>query len=129
MLYRQLRGYISSKAATLIEGVAWVQDGRSDTKMRMCPKCRLITADDAACVECGWNAWSQTSSDTGLTAQYSATLQYLSLFSAGLFAASFLIAFMTRHGSTAIPALAAGLFTAGVVADVFLVWVIYRASA
>ena len=59
----------------------------------------------------------------------SSSLRYMSLFSAAMFAASFIVVFSMKPGATFIPAVAAGLFAAGFVADVFLVWLIYRAAA
>ena len=97
--------------------------------MRICPNCRLITADERRCAECGWNIESSTDRAVSVAHRYTSSLRYMSLFSAAMFAASFIVAFSMKPGATYIPAFAAGLFAAGFVADVFLVWLIYRAAA
>ena len=93
----------------------------------MCPKCRLITADQSTCAECGWDlsAGTPVSAPAG---NYAARLQALTIFSAVMFLGALVVAFSVTPGDTTSAALAGGLFAAGLIADLFLVHLIYRAA-
>lgn len=96
--------------------------------MRICPQCRLITADEPTCRECGWNLARARSAGPPLSARHADALEYLVIFTAVLFGAGLLAAFSTRRGDQFMPAVSAGLFVAGVIADFFLVWLIHRTA-
>ena len=96
--------------------------------MRMCPKCRLITADGSTCVECGWNPARGSTAEGLPSGTYAGRLQALMVFTAVMFIAATVIAFSVRRGDSVGPALAGGFFGAGLIADVFLVRLIYQAA-
>jgi hypothetical protein len=96
--------------------------------MRMCPKCRLITADDSACAECGWNLAHGSRADDSPAGTYVGRLQALMTFTAVMFMAATVVAFSVSPGDSVRPALAGGLFAAGLIADLFLVRLIYQAA-
>jgi hypothetical protein len=96
--------------------------------MRMCPKCRLITADAATCAECGWDLSATPPISGSLAGSYAARLQSLMIFSAVMFASGFVTAFSVTSADPTGPALAGGFFGAAIIADFFLLRLIYRAA-
>ena len=96
--------------------------------MRMCPKCRLVTADDRTCAECGWNLSSGYPASSAAAGNFPERLKALAIFSAVMFIAAFAVALSVTRGDSARSALAGGLFGAGLIADLFLVRLIYRAA-
>jgi hypothetical protein len=96
--------------------------------MRMCPKCRLITADAATCAECGWDLTGASPVSGSLAGSYAARLQSLMIFCAVMFAAGFVTAFSVTSADPTMPALAGGFFGAAIIGDVFLLRLIYRAA-
>jgi hypothetical protein len=99
--------------------------------MRMCPKCRLIASDDPVCPECGWNiaAGGVTGPASDLALRYAEYLQYMTLFTALMFGASLIASFSTTHGNQFLPAVSMGLLATGVIADAFLLLLIYKTAA
>lgn len=99
--------------------------------MRICPKCRLIASDDPVCPECGWNvaAPGAAGPPPPLAARYAETLQYMAIFTALMFGASFIGAFMTTRGNHFMPAVSLGLLVAGLIADGFLLLLINRTAS
>ncbi len=99
--------------------------------MRICPKCRLIASDDPVCPECGWNV--ATGGVTGpaseRAARYAEHLQYMVLFTALMFGASLIVSFATTRGNQFLPAVSMGLLIIGLIADVFLLLLIYKTAA
>ena len=96
--------------------------------MRMCPKCRLITADAATCAECGWDLGTPAPASGSLAGSYAARLQSLMIFSSVMFVSGFLTAFSVTSADPTGPALAGGFFGAAFIADFFLLRLIYRAA-
>jgi hypothetical protein len=96
--------------------------------MRICPKCRLITADGSTCAECGWNPARGSIVDALPNGTYAGRLQALMVFTAVMFIASTVVAFSVTRGDSVGPALAGGLLGAGLIADAFLVRLIYQAA-
>jgi rRNA maturation protein Nop10 len=96
--------------------------------MRMCPKCRLVTSDDKVCAECGWNLGGTIPSGSSPAQTYAEHLQSLTIFSAVMFVAAFAFSFSVTHGDLMGPPMAGGLFAAGLIADLFLLRLIYRAA-
>ncbi len=96
--------------------------------MRMCPKCRLITADAATCAECGWDLGTAPPVSGSLAGSYAARLQSLMIFSAVMFVSGFVTAFSVASADPTGPALAGGFFGAAIIADFFLLRLIYRAA-
>jgi hypothetical protein len=96
--------------------------------MRICPKCRLITADGSTCAECGWNPARGSTADGSPAGTYAGRLQALMLFTAVMFIAATVTAFSVSHGDSVGPALAGGFLGAGLIADVFLMRLIYQAA-
>jgi hypothetical protein len=96
--------------------------------MRMCPKCRLITADAATCAECGWDLTGVVATSGSLAGTYAARLQSLMVFTAVMFALGFVTAFSVTDADPTGPALAGGFFGAALIADFFLLRLIYRAA-
>ena len=96
--------------------------------MRMCPKCRLITADASTCAECGWDLRATPPASGSLAGNYATRLQSLMIFSAVMFAAGFVTAFSVTSADPTGPALAGGFFGAALIADGFLLRLIYRAA-
>jgi hypothetical protein len=99
--------------------------------MRICPRCRLIAADDPVCPECGWNvaASGAAGRPPALAARYAENLQYMSVFTALMFGASLIGALATTRGNQFMPAVSIGLLVAGLIADVFLLLLINRTAA
>jgi hypothetical protein len=99
--------------------------------MRMCPKCRLIASDDPVCPECGWNiaAGGVTGPASDLALRYAEYLQYMTLFTALMFGASLIASFSTTHGNQFLPAVSMGLLATAVIADAFLLLLIYKTAA
>jgi len=99
--------------------------------MRICPKCRLIASDDPVCPECGWNVATGdvTGPASDLALRYAETLQYLAVFTALMFGASLLVSFATTRGNQFLPAVSMGLLVTGLIADAFLVLLIYKTAA
>jgi hypothetical protein len=97
--------------------------------MRICPKCRLIAADDPLCPECGWNIAGQASIRPSPAARYAEILQHMVVFTALMFGASLVGAFATTRGNHFMPAVSTGLLAAGLIADVLLVLLIHRTAA
>jgi hypothetical protein len=95
--------------------------------MRICPKCRLITSDDAVCAECGWGL-APRSGDAHIAPSQARSLQSLALFSAAMFSSAFFLAFLSTHGNSIVPAMSGGIFTAGIIADLWLIRLIYQAA-
>jgi len=99
--------------------------------MRICPQCRLIASDDPVCPECGWNV--ATGGVTGPAAEraarYAEHLQYMVLFTALMFGASLIVSFATTRGNQFLPAVSMGLLVTGLIADVFLLLLIYKTAA
>jgi hypothetical protein len=95
--------------------------------MRICPKCRLITDDRPVCAECGWNLQGgQAVKDVGA---YSARhLRAMVWFIAVMFVAALVVSFTVMHTGRWGPAMAGGLFGAGLIADLLLLRIIYRAA-
>jgi hypothetical protein len=96
--------------------------------MRMCPKCRLVTADDRTCAECGWNPSSGYPASGAAGDTFAERLKALTIFSAVMFVAAFAVSLSVTRGDSARAALAGGLFGTGLIADLFLVRLIYRAA-
>ena len=96
--------------------------------MRMCPKCRLVTADDRTCAECGWNLSSGYPVSGEAAGNFAERLKALTIFSAVMFIAAFVVSLSVTGGDSVRPALAGGLFGAGLIADLFLVRFIYHAA-
>jgi len=96
--------------------------------MRMSPKCRLVTADDRTCAECGWNLSSGYPASGEAAGNFAERLKALTIFSAVMFIAAFVVSLSVTGGDSVRPALAGGLFGAGLIADLFLVRFIYRAA-
>jgi hypothetical protein len=99
-----------------------------ETSMRMCPKCRLITADDQVCAECGWNPADATRAASPSAQAYAEHLRLLTVFSAVMFVAAFVFSMSVTHGDLVRPPMAGGLFVIGLIADIFLLRLIYRAA-
>ncbi len=103
--------------------------GYNTTAMRMCPKCRLIAADNPICPECGWNIATRGVAPSPLAMRYAEKLQYMAVFTALMFGASLIGAFATTRGSHFMPAVSIGLLVTGLIADVFLILLINRTAA
>lgn len=97
--------------------------------MRMCPKCRLITANDQTCAECGWNLSDGYPTSDTAAGNYAERLKALTIFSAVMFSTALVVSFSVPRGDSVWPALAGGLFGAGLIADFFLLRLIYRGAA
>ena len=99
--------------------------------MRICPKCRLIASDDPVCPECGWNiaAGGVAGPASDLARRYAEHLQYMALFTALMFGASLIVSFATTRGNQFLPAIAIGLLVTGLIADAFLLLLIYKTAA
>ncbi len=99
--------------------------------MRVCPQCRLIVPDDPVCLECGSNvaASGVTRPATERAASYAEHLQYMAVFTALMFGASLIVSFATTHGNQFLPAVSMGLLVTGLIADVFLLLLIYKTAA
>jgi hypothetical protein len=102
-----------------------------DLAMRICPKCRLITSDDPVCTECGWHivAGVGTRPPSDLALRCAEHLQYMAVFSALMFGASLIVSFATTRGNQFLPAVSTGLLVAGLIADAFLLLLIYKTAA
>src|SRR5688572_16314029 len=96
--------------------------------MRMCPKCRLITADASTCAECGWDLTTVAPVGGSVAGNYAARLQSLMIFTSVMFAAGFVTAFSVTSADPTGPALAGGFFGAAIIADFFLLRLVYRAA-
>lgn len=96
--------------------------------MRICTHCRLITSDAPICAECGWGLTTKPAVHSQIAPSQARSLQSLTLFSAVMFGTAFVLAFLTTHGNQIIPAMSGGIFTAGIIADLFLIRLIYRAA-
>jgi hypothetical protein len=96
--------------------------------VRMCPKCRLITSSDPVCAECGWSVAAAGPAGADLAPSQARLLQSLVLFSAAMFGTALVLAFMTTQGNRIIPDLSGGIFTAGLIADLWLIRLIHRAA-
>jgi hypothetical protein len=103
--------------------------GYNTIAMRICPKCRLIAADDPICPECGWNIATGGVAPAPLAMRYAEKLQYMAVFTALMFGASLVGAFATTRGNHFMPAVSIGLLVTGLLADVFLVLLINRTAA
>lgn len=99
--------------------------------MRICPQCRLIAPDDPVCLECGWNvaAGGVTQPASERAARYAEHLQYMAVFTALMFGASLIVSFATTRGNQFLPAVSMGLLVTGLIADVFLLLLIYKTAA
>jgi hypothetical protein len=99
--------------------------------MRICPKCRLIASDDPVCPECGWNiaAGGVTGPASDLALRYAENLQSMVLFTAVMFSASLIVSFATTRGNQFLPAVSMGLLVTGLIADAFLLLLIYKTAA
>jgi hypothetical protein len=99
--------------------------------MRMCPKCRLIASDDPVCPECGWNnaVGDVAGRPPALVSRYAENLQYMCVFTALMFGASLIGAFTTTRGNQFMPAVSIALLVTGLIADVFLLLLIYRTAS
>src|SRR5439155_26803923 len=97
----------------------------------ICPKCRLIASDDPVRPECGWNlaAGGVTGPASALAMRYAEHLQYMALFTALMFGASLIVSFATTRGNQFLPAIAMGLLVTGLIADAFLLLLIYNTAA
>lgn len=95
----------------------------------MCPNCRLIAQDDPICPECRWNIAAGGVTEQLPGARYADHLRYLTVFTLLMFGAALISAFTMTRGNRIIPAVSGGLLAAGLIADVFLVVLVHRASA
>lgn len=97
--------------------------------MRICPKCRLIAADDPVCPECGWSIQGNRSAAPTPISRRADSLRQMAAFTGVLLGAAVVSGFSTTRGNHLLPALATGLLVAGLIADAFLLLIIYRTAA
>jgi len=64
-----------------------------------------------------------------LALRYAEHLQYMAIFAALMFGSSLLVSFTTTRGSQFLPAVSMGLLVTGLIADAFLLLLIYRTAA
>jgi hypothetical protein len=88
----------------------------------------LITADNPVCAECGWSVSAGIAPDSSRAEGYAGHLKVLTSFSAAMFLAALFLSFSVTHGNKLSAALAGGLFAAGLIADLFLLRLIYVAA-
>src|SRR3989449_453266 len=99
--------------------------------MRICPKCRLIASDDPVCPECGWNiaAGGGPGPASHPPPRYAGNLQSMALFTPLMFCASLILSFATTGGNQFLPAVSMALLVTGLIADAFLLLLIYKTAA
>lgn len=97
--------------------------------MRICPKCRLIAADDPVCPECGWSLEGNRSAAPTPISRRADSLSQMATFTAVLLGAAVVSGFSTTRGNDLLPAVSTGLLIAGLIADAFLLFIIYRTAA